>query len=150
MPEETTEQLTKLAKELFNQTWDLLDRTDRTPADDLTMVGYALASWALWRRVGAPKNHAISDWQVARVFALLGDAGWSARYAAAGLATCRDRDLGPFLLGYAWESVARAASLAGDAEQVSEAIAASRAAADLVDDPDDRQLILDDLDELTA
>jgi len=139
-----------LAKELFNLTWDLLDRTDRSPEDDLKMLGSALASWELWRRAGEPRNHAISDWQVSRVFALLGDAVWAARYAEQGLDLCRTHDLGPFLVAYAWESVARAASLAGDAERCAGAMSASRTAADLIDDGDDRQLILDDLAELTS
>jgi len=139
----------QLAKELFNRTWDLLDRTDRSPDDDLRMLGSALASWELWRRVGDRRNHAVSDWQVSRVFAMLGEPEWSARFAEQGLGLCRDHDLGPFLLAYAWESVARAARLADDAQRTAEAIEASRAAADLVDDGDDRQLILDDLAELS-
>ena len=139
-----------LAKELFNLTWDFLDRTDRTPADDLKMLGAALASWELWRRAGDSRNHAISDWQVSRVFSTLGDGAWALRYAEQGLELCRTHDLGPFLTAYAWESVARAAGLAGDSERCAEALAASRATADLIDDGDDRQLILDDLAEMAS
>ena len=149
MMDDTPDLYARMAKELFNQTWDLLDRTNRTPEEDLRMLGSALGSWAMWRRAGEPKNHAISDWQVSRVFAVLEEPGWAHRYAVAGLDLCREHNLGPFLQGYAWESVARAAHLSGDHESAAEAVAAARVAADLVEDPDDRQLMIDDLEDLT-
>ena len=137
-----------LAKQLFNEAWELLDRTDRSPADDRLMLANALGSAALWRRVDDPKRHAISDWQVSRVFAVLGDAGWAARFAASGLDLCRRHELGPFLEGYAWESEARAARVAGDPARQDEAVAAARRAAARVTDPAERELLEDDLSEL--
>lgn len=137
-----------IARELFNQAWDLLERTDRSPEDDLAMLGRALGSWALWRRVGEPRNHAVGDWQVSRVFAVLGDPAWAMRYAESGLEICRSRGLGPYLEACAWESVARAAGLAGDTGRRDQAVAAAREAADRVEDPDDRLLVLDDLETI--
>ena len=146
----TTDPAVPLAMDLFNQTWDLLDRSDRSPDDDLAMLGRALGSWTLWRRVDDPRRHAISDWQVSRVFAELGDAGWAQRYAAAGLTRCRDHGLGPFLEAYALESEARAAHVAEDTLRRDAAVAASREIAARIEDPDERQLVLDDLDDLRS
>lgn len=143
-----TDAAVAFAKTLFNRAWDRLERTDRSPEDDRAMLADALGSWALWREVNDPRRHAVSDWQVSRVFAVLGDPVWAGRYAAAGLERCETHRLGPFLEGYAWEAEARAAHLAGDPARRDAAIAAARAAADRVEDPDERQLIIDDLAEL--
>jgi hypothetical protein len=140
---------TRLAKELFNRTWDLLDR-DRTPEGDAELLGTALASWYHWRRAGDAENHAISDWQVARVLAVLGDGRRSASYAETSLALCRDHDLGPFLTGYAYEGLARAAWVAGDLQERDRMVIAAREAASEIPDGDDRQMLLDDLDEIGA
>jgi hypothetical protein len=141
---------TALAKQLFNETWDLLDRSDRSPAEDLLMLADALGSAALWRRVDDPRRHAISDWQISRVFAVLGDADWATRFARSGLDLCRTHDLGAFLEGYAWESEARAAHLAGDTVRRDEAIAAAHAAAARIADATERGLLESDLAELAG
>ena len=46
----------KAAADLFNQTWELIDKPDRTPDDDLEMIHLAHASRALWKKVGTEVN----------------------------------------------------------------------------------------------
>jgi hypothetical protein len=57
-------QVKKLAGTLFNETWDLIDKTDRTESDDALMLHKAHASCYHWIQVGTPKNHAQGEWQV--------------------------------------------------------------------------------------
>jgi len=45
-----------MARDLFNRAWELLDRTDRTPEDDLRMLRKALGSRAMWRKAGGPSG----------------------------------------------------------------------------------------------
>src|SRR3712207_382671 len=71
----------RLAADLFNTVWSLLERTDRTQADDDTMLHAAHASRYHWGQVGEPVNLARGEWQVSRVYAVLGRAE-PARYHA--------------------------------------------------------------------
>src|SRR4051794_30114595 len=60
----------KLAAELFNHTWTLLDKPDRSERETDLMVHAAHASRFLWEGAGGPVNHARGEWQVARAYAV--------------------------------------------------------------------------------
>ncbi len=136
--------------DLFTETWDLLDTADRTLDQDAEMLAAALGSRHHWRQVGEPKNFAISDWQVSRVFAVTGAAELARSFANQSLALCETNDLSPFLHGYAHEALARAAMVDGDEPTAMEHIAAARTFAAQVDDDADRTLLVNDLDDLEA
>jgi hypothetical protein len=57
----------KLAARLFNETWRLLDKTDRTAAEDTLMIYCAHASRYHWEAVGDASNRAIGEWQISRL-----------------------------------------------------------------------------------
>ncbi len=138
----------RLGVDLFNETWGYLDRDDRAPDDDAAMLGTALASWHHWRQVGEPKNFSISDWQVSRVLATLGEASLARRYGEMSLRWAAEHDLSPFYAAYAHEAIARAAALEGDTAARDEHVAAGREAAAQVESDDDRAVVLADLDEV--
>ena len=48
----TQEEHKKLGIDLFNATWDLIDRNDRTPAQNLEMIHAAHASAYHWIKAG--------------------------------------------------------------------------------------------------
>ena len=58
----------RLAATLFNHTWTLLEKGDRSVADDDEMIHSAHASRAHWGVVGTPVNFARGEWQVSRVY----------------------------------------------------------------------------------
>src|SRR5215211_4699724 len=62
----------RLAAELFNRVWSLLEQTDRSQSDDDTVLHAAHASRFHWGEVGEPVNFARGEWQVSRVYAVLG------------------------------------------------------------------------------
>lgn len=136
------------AVDLFNATWDLLESEDRTPEDDRTMLGAALASRLHWRHVGEPKNFSVSDWQVSRVFAVLGDVTRAKEYGESALAIAAEYGLGPFYVGYAEEALARAAALEGDAGELQHWMARAQASLDDIEDDDAKELLKADLDEI--
>jgi hypothetical protein len=135
------------AIELFNSTWDHLDTHDRTPADDLAMLTAALASRHHWRVIGEPKNHAISDWQVARVLAALGDGALAHRFAQSSLSIVEEHDLDAFLLGSAHEALARADALLGDLGGHAQHVAAARRALDQVASQEERKVLAADIED---
>jgi hypothetical protein len=133
---------------LFNQTWDLLDSADRSTDDDAEMLAAALGSRHHWRQIGEPKNFAISDWQVSRVFAVTGAGDLARSFASQSLALCEIHDLGPFLAGYAHEGLARAALVDGDEATALEHLAQARSLAVQVADKESRALLEADVTEL--
>ena len=56
------------ARTLFNDTWRLMDKPDRTPDEDAELVHRAHASAYHWLRVGAPANVARGHWQCRRAY----------------------------------------------------------------------------------
>ena len=110
------------------------------------MLAAALASRHHWRQVGEPKNFAISEWQVSRVLAVLGQGELARSFAQSGLDLCLDHDLGAFLTAYAYESLARAASVSGG--DPAGFVTMAREAAAGIEDAGDREAVLRDLDSI--
>ena len=138
----------RLAVELFNSVWKLIDKADRTASDDLTMIHCAHASRYHWGVAGDAKNWCIGEWQVARVYATLGRAEASRYHAVEALRLAEANDLGPFLLASAHEGLARAAMVARDAAEFDRHIAESKRIGAGITDEEDREIWQADLDSL--
>lgn len=128
----------KLAVDLFNVTWDLIEKTDRSPADDDQMLHTAHASCYHWSRVGTPQNFAIGAWQVAHVHSLLrlGDA--AVYHAERCLAICRENGLGDWRLAFAYEALARAHASAGHTHEARRYRAQAAEAGDAITEEGER------------
>lgn len=136
------------SSECFNRSWELLDRADRSAADDEQMLLTALASLWHWtqRADCSDQNLSIGFWQVSRVYSLLGQADNARRFGE--LCLQRSGELSPFFRAYAHESLARAAMLAGDKLLLDAHAAAARKLSAEVAEPDDRALLQTDLEQL--
>jgi hypothetical protein len=134
-----------LGAALFNATWTWLETADRSPAQDDLMVHGAHASAYHWRQVGTPKNFARSEWLLARVYAVLNRAEPATQHARRCLELCTTHGIGEFDLAFAYEALARAAAVDGDHVAARTWVGHARAAADVITDPEDRDLLLADL-----
>jgi hypothetical protein len=136
------------AADCFNKAWDLIEKPDRTPADDRLMVALNQASIFHWlnRPDVNPRNLSIGYWQAARIQALLGNAAGARRHAEVSLEHAAD--LAPFHVGYAHEALARAAKLAGDEPVFGAHLAAAEALAAKVGKTRDRDALMADLTAL--
>ena len=134
-----------LAVALFNYTWTLLEKDDRTDRERELMVAAAHASRLLWEEPGEPVNHARGEWQLARVYAVAGRAEPALHHARLCLELCEAHGIGDFDLAFAHEAVARAHAVAGDTAAAAEHERLARHAADAISDPDDREHLLADL-----
>ncbi|RMF72805.1 MAG: hypothetical protein D6744_16420 [Planctomycetota bacterium] len=139
------EQETSLAKVLFNYVWSLLEKDGRTPEDDDEMLHAAHASRFHWGRVGEPVNRARGEWQVSRVYAVLGRPEPARYHAGRCLSLCEHFDLSAFDYAAAHEALARAAAVASDARLCLRHVRRARAWAEKIDDPKDREIIESDL-----
>jgi hypothetical protein len=97
----------------FNRTWDYLEKKDRSPEDDRQMLYLAHTSRFHWSLVGTPRNQAVGDWQVSRVYACLNQPSLALQFARASLETCKKNDLVD-LIHTANEAMARAYAVAKD------------------------------------
>jgi hypothetical protein len=102
------------AADLFNYTWTLLEQEERTGREDDLMVHAAHASRFHWEAIGAPVNHARGEWQLSRVYAVLGRAEPALHHARRCLETCERHGIADFDLAYAYEAMARAHAVGGD------------------------------------
>ncbi|MGY1809720.1 MerR family transcriptional regulator [Blastococcus sp. SYSU D00669] len=135
----------RLAADLFNAVWRLLETEDRTPDQDDRMLHMAHASRHHWEQAGTAVHRARGEWQCSRVYAVLGRAEPAVHHARRCLELCSEHALGDFDLAFAHEALARAAAVAGDAEARDRALADARAAAEAITDPEDRALLESDL-----
>ena len=139
-----------MATQMFNHTWELLEGYQGSPADDRALLAAAYASYAHWRRVGTPENFSVSEWQVARVWAVVGDASRAADHGAEALRLAEEPDLGPFYVGYGHEALARAAAVGKDEATRDLHLGAARAAMEVIGDEETAALLRADLDGIST
>lgn len=140
----------RLGVDLYNATWELLDRASRTPDDDDLMVATAHASAYHWSQAPGvrPSNVGRGHWLCSRVHATLGQADTAAHHAARYVAIARAGDVDDWDLAAALEASARAAAVAGDLDAAARLEAEAREALRSVADAEDRAVVEADLDTL--
>lgn len=134
-----------LAVDLFNYTWTLLEKADRSDRESELMIHSAHASRFLWEEIGEPVNHARGEWQIARVYSTLGRSEPALHHANRCLALCEEHGIGDFDLAYAYEALARAHAVAGDPDEARRYEGKAREAAERIAEEDDREILLGDL-----
>jgi hypothetical protein len=104
----TTEWHKKQAVSLFNATWDLIDKKDRTHEDEINMIHMAHASRYHWGQIGGPLEAARGEWQISRVYAILRKGDSALYHGQESLRLCQKNNIGGFDLAFGYEAVARA------------------------------------------
>ncbi|MFF5210896.1 MerR family transcriptional regulator [Streptosporangium sp. NPDC000396] len=140
----------RLAADLFNGVWLLLEKENRTVEEDDRMLHMAHASRHHWGQVGAPANLSRGEWQCSRVYAVLGRAEPALHHARRVLEICRAHGIGDWELAYAYEALARASAVAGDKERARAWTEQALAAAEDIAQDEDRELLLTDLETIPA
>jgi hypothetical protein len=133
------------ATSLFNDTWRLIGRDERTPDEDAQMIHQAHASAYHWLQVGTPANVARSHWQCSRVYCVLGRAEPALYHARWVLEVCERHGIGDWDLAFAYESLARAHAVAGDRDESRRWLEQARQASAGIAEDADRELLLGDL-----
>jgi len=129
----------QLGVDLFNEVWRLMD----TREDDERMLHAAHASAYHWSEAPEcePKNRARSEWQVSRVYAVLGRAEPAIHHAQRCLEICHanHETLEDWDLPFAHEALARAHHIAGNAEEARRQAEKARELAKHIADAEDRE-----------
>ncbi|WP_223700640.1 hypothetical protein [Sutcliffiella deserti] len=133
------------AIQLFNQVWDLLEKEDRTEEEDFLMIHKAHASRYHWTEIGEPVNFSRGEWQISRVYAVIGRAESSLVHAKRNLSICLEHKIEDFDLAFAYEAMARAYSLLSQYDLKEEYLQMAKEAASHIIKDGDRKLILENL-----
>jgi hypothetical protein len=136
----TPEEQRTLAIQLYNTTWDLIDKPDRTRDEDDEMLHRAHASRYLWGGVGTAANRARGEWICSRVYTVLGRAEPALHHArrCLELVEAHPADMEEWDLPAAYEAVARAHSVGGDLDEARRYVGLGRQAASRIEDAEDR------------
>jgi hypothetical protein len=138
-----------IAVGLFNHTWTLLEKGDRTPAETDQMIHAAHASRYHWGEVGERVNLARGEWQCSRVYAVLGrgePALWHARRCVEINEANPDRE--DWDLASAYEAMARALAVAGDLAAAADWKTRAEAACATISEAEDREAVGQDIASL--
>lgn len=140
----------QIAAACFNRVWTLLEKENRTEAEDAEMIHEAHASTYHWMQIGEPVRRARGEWQCSRVYCVLGHQEAAMFHAKKVLEICQREGIGDFDLAFAYEALARASAVAGDTDEARRWAELARAAATDIAEEFDRELLLGDLETLPA
>jgi len=130
----------QLGVDLFNHTWTYLDKRERTPDDDDAMIHAAYASGYHWSHASREaKQQARGEWQLSRVFAVLGRGEPAVYHAERCLEWCGRGDVEDWDVAFAHEALARAHKVAGDRYSAEHHRQLARQAGDAIADAEDRE-----------
>jgi hypothetical protein len=135
----------KLAKNLFNITWDLLDKKDRDEEEALAMIHAAHASRYHWGEIGAPLQFERGEWQISRVYSVLGMGEAALYHAKKCLEICKENKIGDFDIAFAYEALARAYFVTGNEEKFSKYLSKAKKAAEEIEDQGNKDYVLGEL-----
>jgi tetratricopeptide (TPR) repeat protein len=137
----------KVAILCFNKAWDHLEMKTRSPDDEREMLLLAHASRYHWGLVGTPTNKAVGDWQISRIYAVLGQADLALRFAKSSLSISEKNGLAE-IIPSAYEGIARAYATARDWKQAEENLAKARKKLEkLALENKDREVYLGQIDD---
>ncbi|MBP3963250.1 hypothetical protein I8J30_11105 [Paenibacillus sp. DLE-14] len=137
----------QLASSCFNKVWDLLSKEERTERESEEMVHLCHGSFWHWTQVEdhTPTNLSVGYWQLARVYAVIGQGSQALDYAIKCMKISADAKLDAFYIAYAYEAAARAYSVIGESAQKDEALARAADYAERIADAESRGWVTADL-----
>jgi tetratricopeptide (TPR) repeat protein len=139
-----------LAAQLFNETWRLMEQENRSRGDDDRMIHAAHASRYHWGQAAeaTPAHLARGEWQISRVYTVLGRPEPALHHARRVLDICLENGIGDWDLAFAYEALARASAVAGDADQARGYTDQALAAAKEIAEDGERAIVLADLETI--
>src|SRR5512147_3281194 len=110
------------AKTINARVWELLQKSDRSQSEDDEMLHAAHACTYHWKFAGAAVHQQRGEWLISHVHVVLGHANEALRHAERCFElTQANKDLmQDFDIAYAFEGIARAQAMLGDAKMARE------------------------------
>jgi len=132
---------------LFNFTWDLLEKENRTADDDAMMINAAHSSLYHWTKIGEAINLQRGEWMVAHVYTILAHRGEAIFHAVRCLEITEKNKIDDFDLAFAYEGYSRALALSGKKEDCEIYYNLAKKSANSIKKKGDKDYFLKVLDE---
>lgn len=129
----------------FNKTWDYIDIKERTEEDNLNMIHTAHASRFHWGEIGTPLEFARGEWQIARVYSLVGMYESALFHAQHSLNYCLNNNISGFDLAFGYEAVARAYMIGNNKESMEHYLQLATNQAEQITEKEDKEYFLSEL-----
>ena len=135
----------------FNQAWDLIDKTNRIPAEDEEMLRLSMASTWHWKQRAdcTAANLSVGYWQTSRIYFMLKEVDRARRYAQMCLDTAQNGSAGPFYIAYGYEALARVEAMAGEKRKKELYLVEARRLAGQVTNAEERGVLEVDLNTIS-
>jgi len=140
----------KFAIDCFNLVWQLIDKKDRTREDEDKMIQAAHASRFHWGEVGKPENLERGDWQISRVYVVLGRPEPALHHAKRCLEICEKNNIGDWDIAFAYEAMARAHSIGGNKAECEYHADLAKEAGERIKEKEDKDLFFSELKTLSC
>jgi tetratricopeptide (TPR) repeat protein len=136
------------AKALNGEVWNLLQKPQRTSADDELMLETVFASAYHWRHAGTGLHRQRAEWLIAHVYIELGQTESALRYATRCFELTDEfaELMQDFDRAYAFEIVARANALAGKRETARDYYQRAAQAGEAIRNAEDKSIFMGDFD----
>jgi hypothetical protein len=138
----------QLGVDLYNSSWALMEKAERTPEEDDELVHHVHASMYHWLQAPEcePKHRARGEWLCSRVYSVLGRAEPALHHAERCRAISEQHadNVEDWDLAFAYEALARAHRVAGEVDEARGYEERGRALAEQIEDPEDKEIVLKD------
>jgi len=112
----TAEEYKKIAKNITDLVWSMLDKEELSPEEADRLIHASYAARFHWGEFGEPLDIAHAEWHLARANLKVGRPVPAFYHSQKCLEVCRDGEIGPLMIAYAYEASARCAKVFGDEE----------------------------------
>ena len=136
------------AQSTNGRVWELLQKSNRSPAENDEMLHAAHACAYHWKFAGTAVHQQRGEWLISHVHVMLGHGNEALRHAQRCFElTEANRDLmQDFDIAYAFEGMARAQALLGDHKMAEEFLLLAQQAGNAIAYEGDRSIFLSDFD----
>ena len=136
----------EFAKKINGRAWALLEKPDRSRAEDWEMLHASHTSLYHWLQVGTGLHHQRGEWLVSHVQTVLGNGDNALRHANRCLELTEYYNdlMEDFDFAFAYEAAARSNALAGNDEKARKFIDLARSAGKAIANDEDRTIFLKD------
>lgn len=139
----------EFAVNLFNHTWKLMEKENRTKEDDDEMIHSAHASRHHWGQIGTPTNFLRGEWQISRVYAVLNHPNPAIYHARRCLEICKENQIGDYDVAWAYEALARAYNVAGKKTEAKKYLDLGKEAGEKIAKKEDKDLFKSELEGIS-
>ncbi len=138
----------QLGVDLYNSSWALVEKSERTPEGDDELVHHVHASMHHWLQATEcePKHRARGEWLCSRAYSVLGRAEPALHHAHRCLAICEHHadNVEDWDVAFAYEALSRANRVVGNEDDARRYEEQGRELAEQIEDPEDKEIVLKD------